>query len=71
MRSRPHLGEIIKGLKREGIEFRSEEIDPLIDRPVIHDLFSLLKALKHPCDRIAWLAILRAPWCGLSPFRYS
>ncbi|MEK6725164.1 MAG: UvrD-helicase domain-containing protein [Deltaproteobacteria bacterium] len=65
VRSRPHLGEIIKGLKREGIEFRSEEIDPLIDRPVIHDLFSLLKALKHPCDRIAWLAILRAPWCGL------
>ena len=65
VRSRPHLGEIIKGLKREGIEFRSEEIDPLIDRPVIHDLFSLLKSMRHPCDRVAWLAILRAPWCGL------
>jgi len=65
VRSRPHLGEIIKGLKREGIGFRSEEIDPLIDRPVIHDLFSLLKAMLHPCDRVAWLAILRAPWCGL------
>lgn len=65
VRSRPHLGEIIKGLKREGIGFRSEEIDPLIERPVIQDLFSLLKSMLHPCDRIAWLAILRAPWCGL------
>ncbi len=65
VRSRPHLGEIIKALKLEGIDFRSEEIDPLIDRPVIHDLFSLLKSMLHPCDRIAWLAILRAPWCGL------
>lgn len=65
VRSRPHLGEIIKGLKREGIEFRSEEIDPLIDRPVIHDLFSLLKSMIQPCDRVAWLSILRAPWCGL------
>ncbi|MBI4745525.1 MAG: UvrD-helicase domain-containing protein [Deltaproteobacteria bacterium] len=66
VRSRPHLGEIIKALKRGGIEFRSEEIDPLIDRPVIHDLFSLLRSMLHPCDRVAWLAILRAPWCGLT-----
>ena len=65
-RSRTHLRTIIEALKREEIDFVSQEIDPLIDRPVIQDLLALLRALSHPLDRTAWLAILRAPWCGLT-----
>jgi ATP-dependent exoDNAse (exonuclease V) beta subunit len=65
-RSRAHVREIVEELKREGIDFRSEEIDPLINRPVTQDLLALSKALLHPYDRTAWLAILRAPWCGLT-----
>ncbi|NOY68360.1 MAG: UvrD-helicase domain-containing protein [Deltaproteobacteria bacterium] len=65
VRGRPHLREIIPTLRARGIRFSAMDIDPLETRPVIRDLISLTRALAHPADRIAWLAILRAPWCGL------
>ncbi|MEK7772969.1 MAG: UvrD-helicase domain-containing protein, partial [Deltaproteobacteria bacterium] len=64
-RSRGHLTEIIKALKAERLTYRAQEIDALSDRPVVGDLLALLRAISHPYDRVAWLAVLRAPWCGL------
>ncbi len=65
VRSRAHLLKIVSALKSAEIRFQAQEIDPLMARPVTRDLLSLTRALLHLGDRVAWLAILRAPWCGL------
>ncbi len=66
VRSRSHLFSIVRSLRRAGKKFRAVEIDALGERPVVQDLLALTRALAHPADRVAWLAVLRAPWCGLT-----
>jgi len=66
VRNRSHLINIVPSLKQAGLKFRAVEIDALGQRPAIQDLLALTQALNHFADRIAWLAILRAPWCGLT-----
>ena len=66
VRSRNHLSEIVNALKKAGLRFQAQDIDPLTDRPVVQDILSLTRALQHPADRVAWLSVLRAPWCGLT-----
>jgi ATP-dependent exoDNAse (exonuclease V) beta subunit len=63
---RSHLSEIVPELQRRGVPFQATDIDPLGRRPVVLDLLSLARALVHLADRTAWLAVLRAPWCGLT-----
>jgi ATP-dependent exoDNAse (exonuclease V) beta subunit len=65
VRARSALAEIVPALKAQGLRLRAIEIDPLAGRPVVGDLLALTRALSHPADRTAWLAVLRAPWCGL------
>jgi len=66
VRGRNHLREIVPRLKQAGLAFRAIEIDRLDERPLVQDLLALTRALAHRGDRLAWLAILRAPWCGLA-----
>jgi ATP-dependent helicase/nuclease subunit A len=65
VRNRSHLVSIVPALTAAEIAFRAVDIDPLCDRPVVQDLWALARALLHPADRLAWLSILRAPWCGM------
>jgi len=51
---------------RETIPFRAVELVKLADRPEVLDALSLARALFNPHDRVAWLGVLRAPWCGLA-----
>lgn len=66
VRGRGHLAAIVPVLKQAGFRFRAVEIEHLAHRPVIRDLVALTQALTHPGDRLAWLSVLRAPWCGLT-----
>ena len=66
VRARNHLRGIVREFHKQGIRFQAKEIDPLVTRPVIQDLLALMRALLSPADRVAWLSILRAPWCGLT-----
>jgi len=64
-RGRNHLQQIFPAMSRLGLSWQATDIDSLAQRMAIIDLTSLTRALLNPADRIAWLAILRAPWCGL------
>lgn len=66
VRARSHFAAIIPALKRAGIRYQAQDLDNLAQRQSIQDLRSLTRALLHPADRVSWLAVLRAPWCGLT-----
>ncbi|MBI2802671.1 MAG: UvrD-helicase domain-containing protein [Gammaproteobacteria bacterium] len=66
VRGRNHLGLLPAELLAAGIAVSANEIEPLSAIPVVNDLMSLTRALYAATDRGAWLAVLRAPWCGLS-----
>ena len=65
VRARSHAQPLLPALRAAGIDFSAVDLEGLHDRLATRDLLSLARALAQPADRLAWLAILRAPWCGL------
>ena len=66
VRARSHLKEILPALQRRGIAYRAVKLDPLTRRPLVQDLMALTRAILNPADTAAVLALLRAPFCGLT-----
>ena len=64
-RGRAHLAPVIAEFHRDrwqgSLPFRAVEIEVLSEREEILDLLALTRALLHPGDRVAWLAVLRSP----------
>jgi len=66
VRARAHLDCVLPALRAAAIGYAAVELDALAERQAILDLESLTHALTQPADRLAWLSVLRAPWCGLA-----
>lgn len=64
--ARTHVAGLAARLQAAGLPVRGLKMIPLAELPGIQDLQALTRALLDPTDRIAWLAVLRAPWCGAS-----
>ena len=66
VQSRTHLAGLHELLDARGWPVHAVEIDAPAERQIGQDLLGLTRALTHLADRIAWLGVLRAPWCGLT-----
>ena len=66
VRGRGHLKTIVPALRAANLNWQAIDITPLANRMAVVDMLSLTRALLSPADKIPWLAVLRAPFCGLS-----
>lgn len=64
-RTRSALTPIAAALRNASIPFRAVDLEPLAGRPEVLDALALARAMLLREDRVAWLSVLRAPWCGL------
>lgn len=67
VRARAHLKELVGEIRRQHpcLRFLAVEVEQLAGRQAVQDALLLTRALLHRADRVNWLALLRAPWCGL------
>lgn len=63
--TRRHLSTYLEALKAAGLTAKVREGLKLSASPAAH-LHNLARALAFPADEVAWAALLRAPWTGLS-----
>jgi ATP-dependent helicase/nuclease subunit A len=59
-----HAVPIVEALVARGLSTCAVDLVPLRERLIVRDLVQLTRALFDLADRAAWLAVLRAPWCG-------
>jgi ATP-dependent exoDNAse (exonuclease V) beta subunit len=62
--TRKNVAGLTELLRAQGWPVRGIKMVSLAELPAIQDLRALTSALIDPMDRVAWLSVLRAPWCG-------
>ena len=65
-RSRPALQPSVQALLAANLEINGSDLTALDKRPAISDLLSLCRYLANPADRVAYVALLRSPLCGIT-----
>ncbi len=65
-RTKKALAVVASALREARVPFRAVDLEQLKDRPEVMDALALGRALMNAQDRVAWLGVLRAPWCGLA-----
>jgi ATP-dependent helicase/nuclease subunit A len=48
------------------IKYQGLDTDLTTSLTHVKDIWSIIQALLMPTHRLAWLSVLRSPWCGLS-----
>lgn len=65
VKARSVLPPILEILRKEKIQWIATDIDRVENLSSVNDAMSLIKSIMNPADKLSWLSILRAPWCGL------
>lgn len=66
VRARNHGVAIIEALQQRSIAYVAEEFEELAEKQSVLDILTLLRVLIHPQDKVAWIALLKSPWFGLT-----
>ncbi|MCL4791236.1 MAG: UvrD-helicase domain-containing protein [Gammaproteobacteria bacterium] len=66
VRSRVHAAAVVAALRAAGIDFSASDLVQPGKTAIAAEMLALTHALFHAGDRLAWLSVLRAPWCGLT-----
>jgi len=65
VRARSHLASLLTQMRKDSFPIQATEIDSIEYNQSFQDILCLTKALYNLNDRISWIGLLRAPWCGL------
>jgi ATP-dependent helicase/nuclease subunit A len=66
VQTRALAGPVLRACQEAGIATLGVDLAMLADRSTVRDLVALGQAVLDAGDRSAWLAVLRAPYCGLT-----
>jgi ATP-dependent helicase/nuclease subunit A len=64
-RKRSPLSALAECLRVSQMPFEAVDLESLDEQSIIQDLINLCCIFLQPMEPLAWLAVLRAPWCGL------